>query len=167
MTAEYFFNFDKLTYITGEKPDGCILCLIRDGDSRVADLTVYRDELFVVSVNLYPFNPGHLMIFPMRHVEDVRKFTEKEDAHFSSLNRFFLNLLDGLYHPMGYNLGYNMGLAAGASITHLHSHIIPRYSREIGLADLIAGKRVLVEDPRDTQKRIIQAVSDGSPPRIR
>jgi ATP adenylyltransferase len=167
MAAEYFFNFDKLSYITGEKPDGCILCLIRDGDSRVVDLTVYRDGLFVVSVNLYPFNPGHLMIFPIRHVEDVRGFTTQEDTHFSRLNRFFLDLLDGVYHPMGYNLGYNMGLVAGASILHLHAHIIPRYSREIGLADLIAGKRVLVEDPRETQKRVIQAVSESSPPKVR
>ena len=54
--------------------------------------------------------------------------------------------------PSGYNIGYNMGLAAGASIEHLHLHIIPRYPREIGIAELIAGSRVLVQHPRETQE---------------
>ncbi len=166
MAAEYFFNFDKLSYITSNKPDGCILCLIRDGDPQVVDLSVFRDDLFIVSINLYPFNPGHLMIFPVRHMEDVRDFTAREDKHLCGLNRYFLDILDGLYHPMGYNMGYNMGLVAGASITHLHAHRIPRYSREIGLADLIAGKRVLVEDPRETQKRMVRAVASSSPPKL-
>ena len=60
--------------------------------------------------------------------------------------------------PSGYNIGYNMGLAAGASIEHLHLHIIPRYPREIGIAELIAGSRVLVQHPRETQEiRLLSA----------
>ena len=153
----YFFNFDKMEYVKGPRPDGCILCLIRDRSEAVADLTVFADELFTVSVNLYPYNPGHLMVFPNRHVEDVRDLTEDEEHRVTVLTRRFLGVLDRTHQPAGYNIGYNMGASAGASIDHLHLHIIPRYPREIGIADLVAGKRVLIEDPRVTQRRVREA----------
>jgi ATP adenylyltransferase len=121
----YFFSFDKLAYVRGSRPGGCILCLVRDRSPEVEDLSIWRDDLFIVSVNLYPYNPGHL-----------------------------LGLLDRVYAPSGYNIGYNMGRAAGASIGHLHLHIIPRYPHETGIADLIAGRRVLVEDPRRTAETL-------------
>jgi len=65
-------------------------------------------------------------------------------------------MLDRTYSPSGYNIGYNMGRAAGASIGHLHLHLIPRYPHETGIADLIAGRRVLVEDPRQTAATLRQ-----------
>jgi ATP adenylyltransferase len=153
----YFFNFDKMKYVKERRPDGCILCLIRAKSDRVVDLTVYSDELFTVSVNLYPYNPGHLMVFPSRHIEDVRQLTDEEQARMTELTNRFLDVLDATHQPSGYNVGYNMGAPAGASIDHLHLHIIPRYPREIGIADLVAGKRVLIEDPRVTQSRIMEA----------
>jgi ATP adenylyltransferase len=61
-----------------------------------------------------------------------------------------INVLDRYGNPSAYNIGYNMGLSAGASIEHLHLHIIPRYPREIGIAELVGGSRVLVQDPKDT-----------------
>ena len=160
----YFFNFEKMEYVQGSKPEGCILCHIRDKNPIAIDLSVYRDKLFIVTVNLYPYNPGHLMIFPVRHIVDLREYSSPEEKKFAYLNRLFLDTLDNLYHPSGYNLGYNMGLAAGASIEHLHYHIIPRYPREIGVADLIAGKRVLVEDPRSTREKICKFIAEASDP---
>ena len=154
MWEGYFFNFGKMAYVKGERPPGCILCLVRDKHPDSVDLTVHQDELFLVSVNLYPYNPGHLLIFPSRHLEDIREFSAAEEARFTYLNRYFLNILDKTHSPAGYNIGYNMGLTSGASIKHLHHHIIPRFPREIGISDLIAGKRVLVEDPRETQRRV-------------
>lgn len=155
---EYFFNFQKLAYLKTPKPEGCILCLIRDGAERVESLTVWENERFFVTVNLYPYNPAHLMIAPKRHITDIRYLTPKEELELNGIQRHLLNVLDTLYSPSAYNIGFNMGLDAGASIEHLHLHIIPRYPRELGIADLIAGKRVLVEDPKTTQERIIQEI---------
>ena len=154
MSDGYFFNFEKMAYVKAKKPEGCILCMVRDASPDVPDLTVMRDEMFVASVNLYPYNPGHLLLFPRRHVEDVRELSAQEESRLCELQRYLLDLLDKEYAPQGFNLGYNMGHSAGASIEHLHLHIIPRYPRETGIADLIAGKRVLVEDPRETTRRI-------------
>ncbi|TVR92861.1 MAG: HIT domain-containing protein [Spirochaetaceae bacterium] len=159
---EYFFNFEKLAYVTGKKPEGCILCLIRDKSPDVVNLTVYETESFIVSINLYPFNPGHLMIFPRRHTVDIRDFTSSENNELSLLVNQTLSVLDRLYNPAGYNTGYNMGAAAGASIDHIHMHIIPRYPRELGIADLLAGRRVLVESPMDSSIRVRAAFADYS-----
>jgi ATP adenylyltransferase len=155
----YFFNFEKLIYVRGRHPAGCILCLARDHSPDVVDLSIWRDELFVASVNLYPYNPGHLMLYPLRHVEDIRELTEGEERRLAALQRWLLGILDRTCSPHAYNIGYNMGASAGASISHLHLHIIPRYPRETGIADLIAGKRVLVEDPRETTRRLRECVA--------
>lgn len=151
---DYFFNFEKLTYLTGGRPSGCILCLIRDGDPSVVDLTVYRKDGFIVCLNLYPYNPGHVIIFPERHVVDIREFAPGERAVLDRTIDRALNVLDAAMKPSGYNIGCNMGLIAGASIEHIHWHVIPRYPREIGIAELLAGQRVLVEHPLDTQARL-------------
>ena len=155
----YFFNFDKMRYVKGDRPDGCILCLIHEHSPDVIDLTVFADDLFTVSVNLYPYNPGHLMVFPHRHIVDVRDYTPEEEARVAALTRRFLGILDTTHQPSAFNLGYNMGPSAGASIDHLHLHIIPRYPREVGIADLVAGSRVLIEDPRVTRDRLAAAAA--------
>ncbi len=147
-----------MEYLKGTRPDGCILCLIRDGSSEVRKLVVHSSPFFIVSVNLYPYNPGHLLIFPKRHLLDVRELSSEEDEELTKLTRAVLNTLDFTHTPNAYNIGYNMGQTAGASIEHLHLHIIPRYPRETGIADIIAGKRVLVEDPNVTVKRVRKAI---------
>ena len=150
-----------MAYVKGKHPSGCILCMIRDRNPDVVDLSIWRDELFIASVNLYPYNPGHLLVYPSRHVEDVRELTPEEESRLSALQRYLLGLLDRASAPHAYNIGFNMGPAAGASINHLHLHIIPRYPRETGIADLIAGKRVLVEDPRETTRRLRDLVAQS------
>jgi ATP adenylyltransferase len=150
----YFFNFDKMSYVKGSHASGCILCRLRDGSADVVDLGIWRDELFIATVNLYPYNPGHLLLYPCRHVEDVRELTAEEERRMLAVQRWLLGLLDRICAPHAYNIGFNMGNAAGASIRHLHLHIIPRYLHETGIADLLAGKRVLVEDPRETARRL-------------
>ncbi len=157
---DYFFALDKLSYLKGQRPDGCILCLVRDGSMDVVNLSVWEDEHFIVSVNLYPYNPGHLLVFPKRHVEDVRQLSLEEERDLSRVTRICLDVLDKTHTPAAYNLGYNMGLTAGASINHLHLHIIPRYPRELGIADLIAGKRVLVETPVQTAEKLREALKE-------
>ena len=157
---EYFYNFDKLKYLKQKESNQCALCLIAEGSDEIIDLTVYRDELFLVSVNLYPYNPGHLMIFPHRHLGDIRGLSVEESSRLAALEKHFIQILDEVYRPQGFNLGYNMGRDAGGSIEHLHFHLIPRYRGEVGIADIIAGKRMLVEPPNRTRDRVSEQLRE-------
>jgi len=154
LARDYFFSFEKYAYVKARKSAKCILCLIRERSREVVDLSVYRDDLFIVSVNLYPYNPGHLLVFPNRHILDIREYTPAEELRLTALTRYLLDLSEATQSPAGFNLGYNMRPPAGASIDHLHLHLIPRYPHELGIADIIAGKRVLVEEPRETARRL-------------
>ena len=147
---EYFFNFNKIGYLKGKKPHGCILCLVRDGSTDVEKLTIFENDLIIVSLNLYPYNPGHLIVFPKRHMSDVRELDGTERMALDRTVDLCLDILDKVYGPAGYNIGYNIGSAAGGSIEHLHLHIIPRYKNEIGMAELIGGKKVLVQNPLES-----------------
>lgn len=150
---------NKMSYARGKnRPDvDCILCSIVRNDENVVNLNVYETPLFVVSLNLYPYTPGHLMVFPKRHIVDIREYTDEEITALFTLEKLCLNVLDELYTPHGYNLGYNVGAVAGASIEHLHFHIVPRYRRELGFIDIIGGAKVIVEEPNETRKRVREA----------
>lgn len=158
---EYLFSFNKIAYLKGKRPAGCILCLVRDKSENVDKLVVHESEHFIVSINLYPYNPGHLLIFPKRHITDIREYNDEERQELDWLLPRCLDALDTYGKPSAYNIGYNMGLAAGASIEHLHLHIIPRYPREIGIAELIGGSRVLVQDPKDTLAQLREIFSES------
>ncbi len=134
----------------------CILCSIikQEKDNAVVNLEVYRSSLFVISLNLYPYNPGHLLIFPIRHITDLRQLINEEILELNNLTNLSLNVLDVLYSPGGYNIGYNIGHCSGASIEHLHLHIVPRYEKEIGFVDIVAGAKIMVEDPQITLSRV-------------
>ena len=151
----------KLAYVRGKKPEvDCILCALRDSDKRVPDLVLLRHELMIVTLNLYPYNPGHLMIFPRRHLTDIRQFTEEEVLVMHRLQERSMHVLEALYNPRGFNIGFNVGQASGASIEHIHCHVIPRHRNEICLVEMISqGSRVLVEDPMETREKF-RAVLD-------
>jgi ATP adenylyltransferase len=146
----------KMAYIRGEqKPNvDCILCAIVAESDKVARLEAYRSELSLVTLNLYPYAPGHLMVFPKRHITDPRMLTAEESVDLCNLQGMCLDVLDHVYSPHGYNIGYNIGDAGGASIAHLHLHIVPRYRKEMGFIDIIGGVKIIIEDPNVTLAKV-------------
>jgi ATP adenylyltransferase len=152
---EYLFNTEKIKYVKGDKPAvECILCALRDGAPEVKDLTVYRGDSFIVAVNLYPFNPGHLMIFPLRHVTELSELSATEALALHKLTVKTIDILKEEFSPAGFNVGYNLGKGSGASIAHVHVHIVPRYGNEVGFLDVLAGARVIVADPVEVRDRL-------------
>jgi ATP adenylyltransferase len=153
---KYLFNTEKLKYVTGrQKPDvDCILCAVRDRSEKVSSLELYRNGLVMATVNLYPFNPGHLMIFPLRHVEDITDLSAEEAAAVHELTVKTVSLLREEFNPTGFNLGYNLGKSGGASISHIHQHIVPRYDNELGFIDVLGGARIMVVDPNEVMERL-------------
>lgn len=150
---DFFFNFEKLKYVSTHSEDECIFCNLITKEPE-AELLVTKSQNFSMILNLYPYNPGHTMIVPNRHITDIRHMSLPENREFDAFRDYCLDILTAIYQPHGFNIGFNMGRPAGASISHLHLHIIPRYPNEIGIAELLGGKRVLVENPVKTCKKM-------------
>lgn len=149
------FSVNKLKYIKEKSFEkGCILCSIVNGNPDIGQLLVAQGKYSAVCVNKFPYNPGHILLFPKRHITDYRNFNKDEEAEINQILRKSLTILDSLYTPSGYNIGYNMGDFAGASIQHLHMHVIPRYQNELGCIDIIGGAKIIVEDPAKTLKEL-------------
>jgi len=155
LERSYLFNTEKIKYVKGDKPSvECILCAIRDNNPLVKNLNVHTTEKFIIAVNLFPFNPGHLMIIPKRHISRIDELTDAEASEMHDLLVKSIKFLDEEFKPSGYNIGYNLGDGSGASIAHLHQHIVPRYTNEIGFLDVLSGTRVIVNDPVEVMEKL-------------
>jgi ATP adenylyltransferase len=152
---KYLFNLEKYKYIKGEKSRvECILCEIVKGNPDVKSLEITRTDLNALTVNLYPFNQGHLMIFPLRHITSPAEFTDEEALDQHHLLQRSFEIIDSVFSPSGYNIGYNVGDNSGASIKHVHLHIVPRYNNEVGFIDVLAGDRISIVDPVEILEKL-------------
>lgn len=134
------------------------MCAVRDNDERVVTLKIYDDKYIFISLNLYPYNPGHLMIIPNRHVTSFLELTREEIIHINRTIQGIQLLLDDLYSPKGYNIGINQGIIAGASIEHLHIHIVPRYGAELGYIDIVGKTRIVVEGLDSVKQKLTENI---------
>jgi len=152
---KHLFVPAKADYVRGKRPEvDCILCAIIAHDQRVVDSEIYHTALMTIALNLYPYNPGHLMIFPNRHIEKFLELSSEEVIEIHHLTVLSMKVLEKLYHPQGFNIGYNLGDSAGASIKHLHQHIVPRYKNELGFVDILSGAKIFVADPVEAMKKL-------------
>ncbi len=148
-----------MEYVQGARPRvDCILCSIRDNDERVQSLKVYQDDIIFVVLNIYPYNIGHLMVCLNRHVMKFSELTKLEIMHIFRAIQGLQLLLDDLYHPHGYNIGLNQGKTAGASLDHIHWHVVPRFPSELGYIDIIGNTRIAVEGLDSVKKKIEEKI---------
>jgi len=152
----------KLEYVQGKtRPNiDCILCGIRDNDERVVTLKIYQDDIAFATLNLYPYNPAHMMVVPNRHITRYLDLTKKEILHVSRMIQGLMMMLDHIYSPHGYNVGINQGRPAGGSIEHLHVHVVPRYGSELGYIDIVGSTRIVPEGLEAVQKKISAVIND-------
>ncbi len=144
-----------MAYVKGKRPKvDCILCAVHLKDQKVSKLEIFRTKYWIVSANLHPYNAGHLLLFPPRHIIDVRELTKAEASDLLSLQNYCLDVLDAAYKPAGYNIGFNIRRVAGASIEHLHLHVVPRYPNEAGFMDILSETRTIVESPKRTVEKL-------------
>jgi len=155
---KHLFIPSKFDYVRGYRPKvDCILCAIVAHDKRVVDSGIISTSLMTVALNLYPYNPGHLMIFPNRHIESLQELNGDEVSEMHRLTILSMKLLRRLYCCQGFNIGYNLGDVSGASIKHLHRHIVPRYKNELGFVDILSGSKIFVENPKHALQKLKQA----------
>ncbi|MFW9987769.1 MAG: HIT domain-containing protein [Candidatus Odinarchaeota archaeon] len=137
-----------------------MFCSVRDNDERVKSLKIYEDNLCFIVLNLYPFNPAHLLIVTRRHITKFIELTKEELIHITRIIQGLQLLLNDLYNPKGYNIGLNEGKYAGGSIEHLHIHIVPRYGSELGFIDIIGETRPLPESLDSVKKKLEESIKN-------
>ncbi|HEX8948666.1 MAG TPA: HIT domain-containing protein, partial [Dissulfurispiraceae bacterium] len=118
----------RLEYIVRRKGPDCIFCDMQKEDRDSDNLILYRSALGFVVMNLYPYNNGHLMVLPYRHVFSLTDLNPDELLDLMQMTQQAVACLKKTFMPEGYNIGVNIGKVAGAGIEeHLHFHIIPRW----------------------------------------
>jgi len=143
----------RIEYIRAEKPAGCILCDLPAEKKDVKNYILYRGKLNFIMLNSYPYNPGHLLIAPYRHVDSLEKLTDSErNEHYKLVSRSIVVLREA-FKPAGFNMGANLGRVAGAGIEdHFHSHIVPRWQGDTNYITVLADIRVVPQALADTYR---------------
>jgi len=133
-------------------PD-CIFC--NTSEPGRGDLIIARGRVSFVVLNLYPYNNGHLMVVPDRHVASLASMTSEEQVDLMRLTRHAEIALNEAYTPQGLNIGINLGKPAGAGVAdHLHVHLVPRWNGDTNFMTVVGNVRVLPEDLSETARRL-------------
>jgi len=152
---ERLFSPWRLKYVAGASggTTGCVFCDAADPDRQ--DLVLIRSRLAYVILNLYPYNNGHLMVVPNRHVATLASTTGDEQAELMRYTRHAEIALTEAYTPQGINIGVNLGRPAGAGVLdHLHVHLVPRWNGDTNFMTVVGNVRVLPEDLGATARKL-------------
>ena len=154
----------RMEFIRAPKEEGCFLCrILRDGKEKdPANLVVRRGENCLLLLNRYPYNGGHLMAAPVRHVGTLGELTEAERREMMDLACLAERLLDKVLRPHGYNVGINQGAAAGAGLKdHLHMHVVPRWEGDTNFMPVLGNVRVMPQALDETYAALMAEAARG------
>ena len=146
-----------MEYIQQERPEGCILCDKPREKNDDANHILHRGKYNFVMMNSYPYNPGHLMVAPYRHVDSLDELTNTELHEHADILKKCITILKQSFNPTGFNVGTNMGKVAGAGIAdHVHTHIVPRWQGDTNFMPVIGGLRVVPEAISETYHKLVE-----------
>lgn len=135
----------RMPYLQGENRSvNCVFCEApKPGHD---DLVVFKGETVFVVMNLYPYNSGHLLICPYRHVADLTDLTRAESTEIVALTAHSMKVLRKVSKAAGFNIGINQGALSGAGIAdHLHQHLVPRWSGDTNFMPIIGSTKILAQ----------------------
>ena len=136
----------RIEYIRGEKEAECFLCRMISETTDRENLILLRGKTCIVLMNRYPYNSGHLLVTPIRHIASLEDRTTEEILEMETLTALAVSVLRETLDPQGFNIGINLGAAAGAGLEdHLHQHIVPRWVGDTNFMPVLAGPHVMPE----------------------
>jgi ATP adenylyltransferase len=153
----------RIDFIRSEKEKECFLCIdTTDKTGDFDNLIIARGKEIFVILNRYPYNSGHIMISPYRHIGDISEMTKSERYEMMDLTVYAKTVLTNVLNPDGFNVGFNLGTAAGAGVAdHIHMHIVPRWNGDTNFMPVLAGIHVVPESLNDTLKLLIAEWKKG------
>jgi len=149
----------RIQYVTRPKESGCILCQKSKENKDETNFILHRSQNNFIILNAFPYNPGHLMIAPYRHIANLQDLTDDEVTDHFNLVKKGLALLKEILNPDGFNIGLNIGKVAGAGIEeHLHTHIVPRWQGDTNFMPVLSNTRVISEGLAATYEKLKAAI---------
>ncbi|UCD12011.1 MAG: HIT domain-containing protein [Nitrospinaceae bacterium] len=145
----------RMEYIRSEKSGECVFCTLPREERDEENFILYRGADFFIIMNIYPYNTGHLMVAPYRHVGCITRLDEKQRAEKSRLTHRTVEILRNCLNPEGFNIGINLGKAGGAGYEdHVHEHIVPRWTGDTNFMPVLADVKIHPEHLRSTYDRL-------------
>jgi len=146
-----------IEYVTIEKPKGCFICEAIRHDVMEEKLVIYKGKNTIVLMNLFPYNTGHLLIAPVKHVPSLEELSTSELSSLIIVLKTSITALKEALNPDGFNVGINLGRVAGAGLEdHVHIHIVPRWNGDTNFMPIIANTKVIPEALKDTYRKLIK-----------
>src|SRR6202035_1098184 len=141
------------------KAVGCVFCnAAKEADDKA--LIVHRGRHCFVILNTYPYTPGHVMVVPYAHLDELQKLSAEAAHEMMNLAQRMESVLRKLYHPDGINLGMNIGKAVGAGIAgHIHMHVLPRWVADANFMSVVGETRILPGTLEVSGKRMREALN--------
>ena len=152
----------RMEFIRNSKEEGCFLCrIIREGAAKDPEnLVIHRGKCSLLLMNRYPYNGGHLMVAPCRHIGQLGTLTNEERTEMMELTCLAERLLTLVAKPQGFNMGINQGAAAGAGLKdHLHMHIVPRWEGDTNFMPVLGRVRVMPQALEEMRGALITALA--------
>ncbi|MCS7136314.1 MAG: HIT domain-containing protein [Nitrososphaerota archaeon] len=146
----------RMAYISSGGSKECIFCAKGVSSNEREDLVLFKGKRCFVLMNLYPYNTGHLMVAPYRHVGNLTELDDYERNELMELIVKSIAILQKVLNPDGFNVGVNLGRAAGAGIEgHVHFHIVPRWSGDTNFMTVVGDVKVMPELLSDTYEKLV------------
>ncbi|HEY6192157.1 MAG TPA: HIT domain-containing protein [Bacteroidota bacterium] len=154
--SKYIESFSQPVEAGGE----CILCKAHQDQKDDDHSIVTRGDHCYVIMNLFPYNSGHALVVPYRHIAELSDLNAEESAETMSLLKRMTVALKSVSRPDGFNIGSNIGRTAGAGIDkHIHFHIVPRWNGDTNFMPVLADTKMISEDMNDTLLKLRKALS--------
>lgn len=155
----------RMAYIAGPAAAGCFLCEAPAAGDDSTRLILHRSRRVFAVLNSYPYNSGHLMVAPLRHVPAPEDLDAEERLDLMDTLALVMRVLKAVFQPDGFNVGLNLGRAAGAGVEqHLHVHVVPRWIGDTNFMPVLADVKVLPEHLQTTYEKLREALAaaDGA-----
>ncbi|ASI99718.1 HIT family protein [Thermococcus celer] len=151
----------RIEYIRSPKHEGCIFCDFPRENRDRERLILHRGRYSFVIMNNYPYNPGHVMIAPYRHVGRWEDLTDEELLEIMRLSQLMIKVIKKVMNPDGFNMGVNLGRVAGAGIEdHVHLHIVPRWNGDTNFMPVVADTKVIPESLQEAYEELKAAIEE-------
>jgi len=146
----------RIEYILGKREKYCIFCPEGNGHTDEERLILHRGRAIMVMMNKYPYNNGHLLVAPWRHIAQLDDLNEEEMLGLMQWVKKCTQILRAVMHPDAFNVGLNVGAAAGAGVEdHLHFHVVPRWHGDTNFLMVLADVRSIPEHLKQTYAKLL------------